>query len=121
MFYLPQLIGKPIREHQGNPVARSRDRVAAVASDVARRSEDDAEEPVGCAGAGRVVRGWRWARLAARACGVILRPLVVRLRLLGGFGGGVPGGVSRPLCMLATPHCVEMGRMPPSVRSLPGA
>lgn len=46
MFYLSEVIGKSIRDHQGNSVARIRDLVAEVAKDQTLISEDDAEEPV---------------------------------------------------------------------------
>src|SRR5207244_12498750 len=46
MFYLSEVIGKPVRDHQGNPVARIRDLVAEVAEGAGFISEDDVEQPV---------------------------------------------------------------------------
>ena len=46
MFYLSELIGKPVVDRQGNQVARIRDLVAEVAGSSQLVSEDDAEEPV---------------------------------------------------------------------------
>src|SRR5438128_4797599 len=46
MFYLSEVIGKSIRDRQGNTVAHLRDLVAEVARDVTLISEDEVEEPV---------------------------------------------------------------------------
>src|SRR5438874_5957324 len=46
MFYLSEVIGKPVLDHQGNPVARIRDLVAEVAEGAGFISEDDVEQPV---------------------------------------------------------------------------
>jgi magnesium transporter len=46
MFYLSEVVGKPVRDHQGNQVARVRDLVAEVARSTSFISEDDNEQPV---------------------------------------------------------------------------
>src|SRR4051812_19514418 len=46
MFYLSEVIGKPVLDHRGNQVARVQDLVAEVARSAGFVSEDEAEEPV---------------------------------------------------------------------------
>src|SRR5437764_589106 len=123
MFYLSELIGKSIRDHQGNPVARIRDLVAEVASNVSLISEDDTEQPVVCVdvGIGGLVRRLRLARLAERINSKILQPHIVRWQHLDVFGSNVPGGVALPHSKLAKLHPVEIARITDSVSYLQGA